>query len=469
MGSKWTSTTVGKYLDEFGGEIKTGPFGTKLKASEYSDEGVPVISVGEVQSGSLVVHDRTPKVDSTVTSRMPEYLLEEGDIVFGRKGAVERSARVQKNQNGWFLGSDGIRLRLSKTCNSLFVSYQFQSNAHKYWMIQNAAGTTMASLNERIIKRIPLVLPPISIQNAIAHILGTLDDKIELNRQMNATLEAMAQAVFKSWFVDFDPVIDKALAAGNPIPDPLKKRAAIRRELGDKRKPLPEAIEAHFPDHFVYNDEMGWVPGGWEVTQLEKHLDVLNGYAFKSKDYSTKGVFVLRTKNFDTFNVVERLQDDVYLPAHFSNSHSKYLCQDYDYHLIMVGASVGNRGLIQPHQLPALRNQNMWCFRPKVSSFVKRVFVKYMLDILVQKKIGLASGSAREFFRKGDFTSALICIGNSLIQGLYSELAFPTLEKQAKNSEQSEELSNLRDFLLPKLLSGELRIPDAEKLVEDAV
>ena len=83
-------------------------------------------------------------------------------------------------------------------------------------------------------------LPPLTVQKAIAHILGSLDDKIELNRRMNETLEAMAQALFKSWFVDFDPVIDNALAAGKPIPEELKKKAEIRRALGDTRKPLPE-------------------------------------------------------------------------------------------------------------------------------------------------------------------------------------------------------------------------------------
>ncbi|WXG55240.1 MAG: hypothetical protein RNU03_00875 [Candidatus Sedimenticola sp. (ex Thyasira tokunagai)] len=77
----------------------------------------------------------------------------------------------------------------------------------------------------------------------MAHILGTLDDKIEFNRQMNATLESMAQALFKSWFVDFDPVIDNALAAGNPIPEPLHARSEVRKTLGDQRKPLPEAIQ----------------------------------------------------------------------------------------------------------------------------------------------------------------------------------------------------------------------------------
>src|SRR5690606_7278921 len=106
--------------------------------------------------------------------RMPEYLLKTGDIVFGRKGAVERSAYVRPEEDGYFLGSDGIRVRLNdQKCDPLFIAYQFQSPTHRAWMIQNAAGTTMPSLNEGIIRRIPIVLKPLAEQKAIARILGT--------------------------------------------------------------------------------------------------------------------------------------------------------------------------------------------------------------------------------------------------------------------------------------------------------
>ena len=85
---------------------------------------------------------------------------------------------------------------------------------------------------------------------------------------MNETLEAMAQALFKSWFVDFDPVIDNALAGGKEIPAEFSEKAQARAALGDKRRPLPEEIRTLFPDEFTYSDELGWIPKGWEVVQL---------------------------------------------------------------------------------------------------------------------------------------------------------------------------------------------------------
>ncbi len=129
--------------------IKTGPFGTLLKADEYSSgEGTPLISVGEVGEGMLRVDDHTPLVPPSVVRRLPEYVLNCGDIVLGRKGAVDRSALVSENQAGWFLGSDGIRIRPSKSCYPPFVAWQFQRNAIKAWLLQNATGTTMASMNQ---------------------------------------------------------------------------------------------------------------------------------------------------------------------------------------------------------------------------------------------------------------------------------------------------------------------------------
>jgi type I restriction enzyme S subunit len=176
---------------------------------------------------------------------------------------------------------------------------------------------------------------------------------------------------------------------------------------------------------------------------------------------------VLRTKNFDQ-GIVKKLSDDVFLPSSFMTSNSKHICEPYDYHLVMVGASIGSRGMLFPHQLPALRNQNMWCFRSKNKSNFSQLLVKLYLDNFIDSKMGLASGSAREFFRKGDFQSHRLCFATPSLTGYFSTSYSVILEKIQNNLVQIEVLSELRDTLLPKLISGELRIPDAEKFLEEA-
>ena len=125
--------------------IQTGPFGTLLKASEYSaGDGVPVISVGEIRDGFLRITPHTPRVSAIVTRRLPQYVLRKGDIVFGRKGGVERSALIRHSQEGWFLGSDGISVRPSQRCHDEYLALQFQGARVKTWLLQNAIGTTMS-------------------------------------------------------------------------------------------------------------------------------------------------------------------------------------------------------------------------------------------------------------------------------------------------------------------------------------
>ena len=157
--------------------VKTGPFGTLLKAAEYSENnGVPLISVGEIREGFLKITDHTPRVPEAVVRRLPQYVLKEGDIIFGRKGGVGRSALIRGEQHGWFLGSDGIRIRPSKQCHAEYLALQFQSHRVQGWLIHNAIGTTMASLNQEVLRKVAIPLPPTKDeQKTIATVLDDVD------------------------------------------------------------------------------------------------------------------------------------------------------------------------------------------------------------------------------------------------------------------------------------------------------
>lgn len=175
----WEVKTVSEFA-----QTKTGPFGTLLKASEYSDNnGVPLISVREIGIGNIKVTENTPFVPNAVIRRLPQYLLREGDIVFGRKGAVERSALVTEDEDGWFLGSDGISVRPQHECYPQYIAYQFQRYDVQAWLLQNATGTTMASLNQAILGRVQIPYAPLPEQRAIAAALNDVDALLNgLNR-----------------------------------------------------------------------------------------------------------------------------------------------------------------------------------------------------------------------------------------------------------------------------------------------
>ncbi len=180
------------------GHAKTGPFGTLLKAKEYyTNEGAPLVSVRDIGEGVLNFDEHTPLVPPPVVRRLPEYVLNPGDIVFGRKGGVDRSAIVTERQAGCFLGSDGIRIRPSKACHAPFVAYQLQRKEIQVWLLQNATGTTMASMNQEILGRISLPFPPLPEQCAIAGALSDVDALIGALDQLIAKKRDLKQAAMQ--------------------------------------------------------------------------------------------------------------------------------------------------------------------------------------------------------------------------------------------------------------------------------
>jgi len=188
-----------KSVHEFA-TIKTGPFGTLLKAAEYSEsDGVPLISVSEIREGFLRITDHTPRVSEVITRRLPQYLLRRGDIVFGRKGGVDRSALIRQAQEGWFLGSDGISIRPSRDCHDEYLALQFQGARVQGWLLQNAIGTTMPSLNQEILRNATIPLPPTKAeQEAIAGALSDADALIESLERLIAKKRQIKQGTMQA-------------------------------------------------------------------------------------------------------------------------------------------------------------------------------------------------------------------------------------------------------------------------------
>lgn len=170
---KIASRLIGEFVSAGSAKIQTGPFGTQLKASDYVEEGTPVINVRNIGYADLR-QEKLEYVGPEMTERLSAHLLQENDIVFGRKGAVDRHLLVTSEYSGWMQGSDCIRLRIeSPEVLPRYVSYAFLRSEHQQWMlIQSGSKATMASLNQEIIHRISLKLPSLVVQkNSIDPVL----------------------------------------------------------------------------------------------------------------------------------------------------------------------------------------------------------------------------------------------------------------------------------------------------------
>jgi type I restriction enzyme S subunit len=209
----WQTLTIGELCDEGGGSVQTGPFGSQLHAEDYVADGVPFVmptNLGE----NRIVENEIARISVADTERLSRYRLRTGDIIYGRRGDIGRRALVTKREDGWMCGSGCIRIRFGEAeVEPRFVSFYLGQNQVKELILARAVGSTMPNLNSQIIRSIPISFPPLIIQRRIADILGALDDKIECNRRINLTLEAMAQALYKHWFVDssdseYQPITD---------------------------------------------------------------------------------------------------------------------------------------------------------------------------------------------------------------------------------------------------------------------
>jgi type I restriction enzyme S subunit len=265
--------------------------------------------------------------------------------------------------------------------------------------------------------RIPLLTPPLPEQRAIAHILGTLDDKIELNRRMNETLEAMARALFKSWFVDFDPV--RAKAEG--------------REPG-----LPKPLADLFPGR-VAESELGEIPQGWQVFRLDEVAAIQGGKQLPTDECLPSGEYPVFGANGE---------------MGFANRAT------HDGFVIAFGRVGAYCGSVHWTYRGAWINNN-------ASSVVPSRWPEFVLQAMLMADFeGMRTGSAQPFIPNSSLASMPVADPGADIVNAFCSVVRPLRLKEQELNAQSRTLAALRDTLLPKLISGELRVKDAERFVD---
>ncbi len=421
-GNEIDIVTLGELIIAKRAELQTGPFGTQLHASSYVRQGVPVVAVKNIGANVLVAND-IPRITEDDASRLSRYRLLENDILFSRKGAVERRALVRAKEQGWLQGSDCIRLRFDGSVNAKYVSYFLGSAQAQQWLTQHAHGATMPSLNQAILSLLPVPLPPLPEQRGIAHILGTLDDKIELNRQMNGTLDEIARTLFRSWFVDFDPV-----------------RANME---GPQPYGMDAETAAVFPDRLV-DSEFGPIPEGWEWRPLD-HIGVfLNGLALQKYPPKSDGsdlpaikIAQLRVNNTTGASLANR---DVPKP---------YQIADGDFLFSWSGtllASIwsGGEGALNQHLFKVTSNFPQW-------------FVYQWVQEHLDHFRGVAADKATTMghINRHHLSAAMCAVPlDEQLFGAADAVLGDVTALALNNSLESRTLADMRDALLPELLSG---------------
>jgi len=388
--SEWKEYKISDIADVIGGGTP------KTAIDEYWNGDIPWLSVVDFNTGKKYVSNTEKSITPLGLEKSSTKLLTQNDIIISARGTVGALAMLDKpmtfNQSCY-----GMRAKENTTSDYLF--YLLKNTVRH--LQQASYGAVFDTITRNTFDETYISLPPLKEQKAIAEVLSSLDDKIDLLHRQNKTLEELAQTLFRQWFIE---------------------------EAKDE----------------------------WEEVPLKDICTIINGFAFKSGDYKDSGRMIIRTMNFengfiDTSNVV-------YIDLEEEHKYSKQQLQKNDFLLVMVGASLGEFSIVTSDILPALQNQNMWNFRSLGN--ISQHYLNFALRQIIENNMGSASGSAREFFQKGQFYKFLITVPDNTKMTTFENYAEDFYSKIEKNREQIKSLENMRDTLLPKLMSGEVRVKD---------
>ena len=354
--------------------------------------------------------------------------------------------------------------------DSLFGYYLARSPDFRRYAIGHMEGTSgRQRVPSSAIERFPITLPPISEQRAIAHILGTLDDKIELNRKQNETLEAMARALFKAWFVDFEPV--RAVGAQFIAPDIAPDSMDTRNPGAINRAPThwPPHILDLFPDRLV-DSELGEIPEGWEVVALGELVEAVKGRSYKSEELVESETALVTLKSFARGG---GYRSDGLKP--FAGTYKAeqvvhpgevvIACTDVTQAAEVIGRPAIVRSSTRYRRLVA--SLDTLIVRPKDFRITK-AFLYFLggTEAFVSHTYAHTTGTTVLHLGRDAVPSFTFAKPPAQLVQKFDALAAPVLERIQATEQESETLAQLRDTLLPKLISGELRIKDAEAFLK---
>lgn len=421
---------------------------------------------------------RVYQTEETITplgvAQSAAKILPKGTVVITARGTVGAVAQ---------LGDD---MAFNQTCYGLvakpeidqdFLYYAIKATLRTAYTL--SYGTVFDTITKKTFEQWRIPLPLLVEQRAIAHILGTLDDKIELNQRINETLEAIARAIFKSWFIDFDPVIDNALKAGKPIPDELEEKAARRREVLARARAegrpagLPGHLARLFPDEFE-ESELGWIPKGWGINTLEDLCEVTIGGDWGKDEPFPSAVEVVCLRGVDLENLRQFGCADAPRRWVKESSVVKRCLDERD--VLVAASGIGPVGrslwaapeLLNVFDLPVVYSnfcKRFRCASPSTAVYLDRLL--YMMRETGEIWEYVDGTSVPNLNIKGLLSGKVILLPSQQILERFYEFLRPVSSRLY--SAETRTLAAIRDALLPKLISGEIRVREAERFAERAM
>ncbi|WP_202792209.1 restriction endonuclease subunit S [Escherichia coli] len=380
-------------------------------------------------------------------------------VVIGRSGSIGGGQYI--TNNFWPLNTT-LWVKDFKGHHPRFVYYLLKSIDFSQFNV----GSGVPTLNRNHLSGVLVADTSYSYEKEVSNVIGILDDKIDLNKKINQTLEQMSQTLFKSWFVDFDPVIDNALDAGNPIPEALQSRAELRQKVRNSAdfKPLPAEIRSLFPSEFE-ETELGWVPKGWKIDNIGGLSDKI--FSGGTPNTSTEEYWNGALNWFSSGETRNALiiETEKKITATGVKNSSTRLSVAGD--ILIASAGQGHtRGQTSLNTIDTYINQSVVCIRPIKPSYSTWLYFNLSSRYTEMRAIS-DSHSIRGSLTTKLISSMKVASPTDELISLFDINCSVFISKIKNNLELSRELKKLRDTLLPKLISGELSLEDLPDLTTD--
>jgi type I restriction enzyme S subunit len=438
MAGEWREVTVAEIASLERNALVGGPFGSNLVSRDYVERGVPVIRGQNMRDrwvGGEFAYVTPAKAES-----LGANIARPGDIVFTQRGTLGQVCLVPEGAfDRYLISQSQMKLTVDRAvADPMFFYYVFRSEQQQNYIRQHSIQTGVPHTNLAVLRDTPVPLPPVQEQRAIAQLLGTLDDKVELNGRMNETLEAMARGLFKSWFVDFDPV----------------------RAKSEGRNPgLPKSLADLFPDSFD-ESEFGEIPKGWDVGTLADYAE-LNPESW-SKDTAPDEIEYVDLAN-TKWGKIEATQRHLWQDA---PSRAQRILRPGDTIVGTVRPGNGSFAFISESGLTG--STGFAVLRPRMPVHRELVYLAATTQENIERLTHLADGAAYPAVRPDVLVTTQAVRPNHALVERFTLSTGTLMARMAANVKESHTLVALRDTVLPKLISGELRLKDAERFIGGA-
>ena len=417
------------------------------KTAPIQPWGIPSIRTTNIKNGRIDFKNANRVSEEVYKQWTARLEPKPGDLILAREAPVGDVGIIPPNQKAC-LGQRTVLIRTNKEkLDSRYLLYLLLTPQMRYKMMSKSEGSTVSHLNMSDIRNLEIPkLPPLSEQKAIAHILSSFDDKIELNRQMNETLEAMARTIFKSWFVDFDPVSAK--------------------RSGRQPAGMDTATADLFPDEFE-ESSLGLIPKGWKIKALPDVIDFLEGpgirnWQYTNSDEGTKFINIRCIKNRDLIlDTANRIHDK---EAYGKYQH--FLLKPKDI-VVSTSGTLGRFAIVREEHLPLMLNTSVIRMRPIYNVCNWEFLLGYIESEIFQQELNArACGSVQKNFGPMHLKQMFIVVPPIEILNSHTLIIGNLIQRSLDNLSEISTLATLRDTLLPKLMSGEIRVKEAEKIMK---